>query len=186
MLFPFKIGSISSVETTPLKSVQSYPIISSKLIQYKNFQIDLTKGLIAQVYKLNKEDYLEFIDNPIHLPYCRLYDSSLMEELITRNKWYYIPIIWGIVVLYLLYHGVFYNYIEISILKEYVWINGESFSWLFVGLAVFCGLVFWTIFEYSLHRFLFHCEWWLPDRRFLLHVHFLLHGIHHAIPMDPY
>ena len=47
------------------------------------------------------------------------------------------------------------------------------------------GILFWTLGEYLLHRFVFHAEdWWLPDSpKFLAH-HFLLHGIHHAFPMD--
>jgi 4-hydroxysphinganine ceramide fatty acyl 2-hydroxylase len=40
--------------------------------------------------------------------------------------------------------------------------------------------------EYGLHRFLFHIDYWLPDRPFFLMLHFLLHGIHHYMPMDRY
>jgi len=38
--------------------------------------------------------------------------------------------------------------------------------------------------EYALHRFLFHIDELLPDRPFFLMIHFLLHGIHHYLPMD--
>ena len=38
--------------------------------------------------------------------------------------------------------------------------------------------------EYGLHRFLFHIDEWLPDRPLFLTLHFLLHGIHHYLPMD--
>jgi 4-hydroxysphinganine ceramide fatty acyl 2-hydroxylase len=41
--------------------------------------------------------------------------------------------------------------------------------------------------EYTLHRFLFHSEdYWLPNHPLILANHFLIHGIHHAFPMDRY
>lgn len=46
------------------------------------------------------------------------------------------------------------------------------------------GVFVWTILEYTMHRFLFHIDDWLPDRPFFLMLHFLLHGIHHYVPMD--
>lgn len=46
------------------------------------------------------------------------------------------------------------------------------------------GIFIWTILEYGLHRFLFHVDNFLPDRPFFLMLHFLLHGIHHYLPMD--
>ena len=46
------------------------------------------------------------------------------------------------------------------------------------------GIFIWTILEYGLHRFLFHVDNMLPDRPFFLMLHFLLHGIHHYLPMD--
>lgn len=189
MLYPFKIGEIvdeNEEETTQInnKSQGNYPFITKDSIKYKNFQIDLRKGLIAQVYNLSKVDYEEFIENPVYLPYCRLFDSSFME-FFTRNKWYYIPCLWGTVILYMLYSGVTYDYNEPSYFKDYLWIKGDHFSYLNVFFGLFMGLLAWTKIEYLLHRFLFHCDWWLPDNKILLHFHFLLHGIHHAIPMDP-
>lgn len=46
------------------------------------------------------------------------------------------------------------------------------------------GVVVWTILEYVLHRFLFHVDDYLPDHPVFLTLHFLLHGIHHYLPMD--
>lgn len=46
------------------------------------------------------------------------------------------------------------------------------------------GNVVWTILEYTLHRFLFHVDYYLPDANWALTLHFLLHGIHHYLPMD--
>ncbi|PAV87612.1 hypothetical protein WR25_06815 [Diploscapter pachys] len=46
------------------------------------------------------------------------------------------------------------------------------------------GVLAWTLFEYCIHRF-FH---WKPDPNSenQLLLHFLLHGMHHKTPMDPY
>jgi 4-hydroxysphinganine ceramide fatty acyl 2-hydroxylase len=37
-----------------------------------------------------------------------------------------------------------------------------------------------------MHRFLFHVDEWLPDNRWALAAHFLLHGVHHYLPTDRY
>lgn len=36
-----------------------------------------------------------------------------------------------------------------------------------------------------MHRFLFHIDEYLPDHPAALTLHFLLHGIHHYIPVRP-
>ncbi len=46
------------------------------------------------------------------------------------------------------------------------------------------GNFVWTILEYVLHRFLFHLDEYLPDANYALTLHFLLHGVHHYLPMD--
>lgn len=51
-------------------------------------------------------------------------------------------------------------------------------------VSFFVGNVIWTILEYTLHRFLFHIDHYLPDQNWALLLHFLLHGIHHFLPMD--
>jgi 4-hydroxysphinganine ceramide fatty acyl 2-hydroxylase len=51
-------------------------------------------------------------------------------------------------------------------------------------ICFFVGNVVWTILEYTLHRFLFHIDHYLPDANWALMLHFLLHGIHHYLPMD--
>lgn len=40
--------------------------------------------------------------------------------------------------------------------------------------------------EYTLHRWLFHLDEYLPNHPAAIMTHFLLHGVHHIIPMDPY
>ena len=48
------------------------------------------------------------------------------------------------------------------------------------------GNFMWTLLEYGFHRFLFHVDYYLPDHPKFLMIHFLLHGIHHYMPMDKY
>ncbi len=45
-----------------------------------------------------------------------------------------------------------------------------------------CGYALWTLFEYWLHRVVFHFE---PDRGIGARMHWIIHGIHHEHPNDP-
>lgn len=51
----------------------------------------------------------------------------------------------------------------------------------FVGLAV-GGYAMWTLFEYWLHRIVFHFE---PEDGLGARLHWIIHGIHHDHPNDP-
>lgn len=50
-----------------------------------------------------------------------------------------------------------------------------------LGLVA-AGLVGWTLFEYAMHRYLFHLESKVPALRWMV---FLIHGNHHHSPNDP-
>jgi dihydroceramide fatty acyl 2-hydroxylase len=50
-----------------------------------------------------------------------------------------------------------------------------------VGLAV-GGYAMWTLFEYWLHRVVFHFE---PAKGLGARLHWIIHGIHHEHPNDP-
>jgi sterol desaturase/sphingolipid hydroxylase (fatty acid hydroxylase superfamily) len=49
------------------------------------------------------------------------------------------------------------------------------------GLAV-AGYAMWTLFEYWLHRIVFHFE---PEDGFGARLHWIIHGVHHDHPNDP-
>jgi sterol desaturase/sphingolipid hydroxylase (fatty acid hydroxylase superfamily) len=60
-------------------------------------------------------------------------------------------------------------------------------SWGVVILPVWFGLVAgglvaWSLFEYGMHRFVFH---WKPASKFGQWAMFLAHGNHHVAPADP-
>jgi dihydroceramide fatty acyl 2-hydroxylase len=44
------------------------------------------------------------------------------------------------------------------------------------------GYLFWTLFEYWLHRVVFHFE---PEDGFGARMHWIIHGVHHDHPNDP-
>ena len=65
----------------------------------------------------------------------------------------------------------------------YVGLAGRAIgpaAWL--GL-VGAGLLAWSLFEYVMHRFVFHLE---PRSEFGRRVSFIMHGNHHAEPHDPH
>ncbi|KAJ3963507.1 hypothetical protein EV361DRAFT_784188, partial [Lentinula raphanica] len=51
-------------------------------------------------------------------------------------------------------------------------------------ICFFIGSFIWTLLEHIFHRFLFHVDYYLPDKPIFLLLHFLLHGVHHCVPMD--
>ncbi len=51
------------------------------------------------------------------------------------------------------------------------------------GLALLlAGYAFWTLFEYWLHRLVFHFE---PEAGLGARLHWIIHGVHHDHPNDP-
>jgi sterol desaturase/sphingolipid hydroxylase (fatty acid hydroxylase superfamily) len=58
----------------------------------------------------------------------------------------------------------------------------ERDGWLdTVGLAL-AGYAVWTLFEYWLHRIVFHFE---PEQGIGAKLHWMIHGVHHDHPNDP-
>lgn len=50
-----------------------------------------------------------------------------------------------------------------------------------IGLALL-GYALWTLFEYWLHRLVFHFE---PEKGIGARMHWIIHGVHHEHPNDP-
>jgi dihydroceramide fatty acyl 2-hydroxylase len=51
-----------------------------------------------------------------------------------------------------------------------------------LALLAVAGYALWTLFEYWLHRIVFHFE---PDHGIGARLHWIIHGIHHEHPNDP-
>lgn len=143
-------------------------VIESKI------KLDYNKGLFWQMLeicpKLSWDEYVQFINEPKHLVNpvrdIKLFDNPILEAL-TSTPWYLIPICYFPIIAY-----CFWRQIETLSLTS-------SFG------CVFLGMLWWTFAEYYLHRFVFHSEdYWLPNIPRIFAFHFMLHGIHHAFPMD--
>lgn len=98
----------------------------------------------------------------------RMFRVDWIEKHLSRVKPWHVLVVWVPVVAYLIYRGL--------------QVPGIS-SGPFVG-ALLGGLVFWTLLEYVLHRWVFHFTP-SPDSELSQDVHFLVHGVHHDFPHDP-
>ncbi|QPG76951.1 hypothetical protein FOA43_004345 [Brettanomyces nanus] len=136
---------------------------------YKKYKfLDLDKPLIMQVLTAHwtKDFYLDQIHRPRHYGKgsAQLFGNFL--EPISLTPWWVIPILWLPVNMYIFYQGFTH-------LSPFVSIP----IWL-------VGLLAWTLIEYCMHRFLFHIDRLLPENQIAFTVHFLMHGVHHFLPMD--
>lgn len=130
--------------------------------------IDLNKPLLLQVLfaKYDKEFYLAQVHKPRHYGKGSAPIFGNFLEPISKTPWYMIPLLW----------------IPADCYALSLALQGAS---VFTVLCLFTlGLFIWTLLEYCMHRFLFHLEYYLPDHPVAFTVHFLLHGVHHYLPMD--
>ncbi|KUI67758.1 Ceramide very long chain fatty acid hydroxylase SCS7 [Cytospora mali] len=132
--------------------------------------LDLDRPLLPQMLfgNFSKAFYLDQIHRPRHYKggaSAPLYGNFL--EPLSLTPWYLIPLVWLPPVIY----GTMISR------------NGFD-SWSAVAVHWGVGLFMWTLVEYTIHRFLFHLDKFLPDNNIALTLHFLLHGIHHYLPMD--
>jgi 4-hydroxysphinganine ceramide fatty acyl 2-hydroxylase len=158
---------------------------------YKKYKfLDLNKPLLMQVFfgGFSKRFYLEQVHRPRHYKggdSAPIFGNFL--EPLSKTPWWIIPIIWLPPVVYGTY------------------LSREGLSgWPQVASCFGLGVFIWTLVEYILHRFLFHLDEYatlpfnraldlyshsnryLPDNRVAITLHFLLHGVHHYLPMDKY
>ncbi|KAF9214240.1 fatty acid alpha-hydroxylase [Podila verticillata] len=135
----------------------------------KNKFLDLSQPLMWQLWNstYTKAFYLEQVHIPRHLSGpARIFGSPYLE-VFTKTPWYMIPIFWLPIIAYNVNRSVQEG------------LQTEQAATLFVG-----GMFLWTLAEYVIHRFLFHLDDYLPNSTFWQVAHFLLHGIHHYLPMD--
>ncbi|BCS26168.1 fatty acid alpha-hydroxylase [Aspergillus puulaauensis] len=134
--------------------------------------LDLNKPLLMQLWTggFSKDFYLDQVHRPRHYrggESAPLFGNFL--EPLSKTSWYVVPIVWLPPVIY----G--------AILGK----TGLESTPAAAGYFIF-GVFFWSLIEYFMHRFLFHIDKFLPDNRVGITLHFLLHGIHHYLPMDKY
>lgn len=94
----------------------------------------------------------------------RMFKSNLLESLskvhFTVPLFIYVPVIG------------YFTYRALAVLHNDVL--------TFIG-SLLGGLLFWTLTEYVLHRFVFHFE---PSSKWGQRIHFIFHGVHHDYPND--
>jgi len=199
MLSEHVIGRLGAEETIVSEDWEAtddfHPNETDQTKDYeKNHFLDLRKPLLRQVWNANfsKSYYLKQVHQPRHvLEPARLFGPSYLE-FFTRTKWFVVPILWLPIAMNLFIRSTvaFERPLPPFIAAPFLPFT-ESYlssitptSLALTGACFLLGNIIWTILEYTLHRFLFHIDEMLPDHPVFLTLHFLLHGIHHYLPMD--
>jgi len=99
-----------------------------------------------------------------HKGAATIFKNPFLESL-TKTSLKQNIIVYGLVVLLLIYNALFIQ--NIPVLS-------------FIGLSIF-ALFFWTLVEYLLHRYVFHL---ISEDKFVQRFHFIMHGSHHLFPRD--
>jgi dihydroceramide fatty acyl 2-hydroxylase len=107
---------------------------------------------MAKLYVSNKDES------------ARIFKSDFLE-LFTHVHWSVPIILYLPVVVYCVYLAA---------------VNPELTTTAIVAVFL-AGLLFWTLTEYLLHRFVFHYE---PTSKWGKYLHFMMHGVHHDYPND--
>ncbi|KAJ1647334.1 fatty acid alpha-hydroxylase [Coemansia asiatica] len=166
VLKDFYIGEIVASDRRPL----SKPVDGKDemdCIEDVDF-LDIHKPLMAQMWwsSFSKDVYIREVHRPRHLPRPAVFFANPFLEKFTRTPWWVIPIYWTPIMLGLLYLGSEYERAQV------------------MAIGFVFGLISWTLMEYSIHRFVFHYDENIPEGTIYQCAHFLLHGVHHFLPMD--
>ena len=158
---------------TGMSSAEDLSKETDTLTDYKIHKfLDLNRPLFPQIWfgGFSRDFYLEQVHRPRHYrggDSAPLFGNFL--EPLSKTAWWVVPMVWLPPVMY----GTYYGFKGLSSTVD--------------SVAYWClGLFLWTLVEYILHRCLFHIDKYLPDNRVGITTHFLLHGIHHYLPMDRY
>ena len=116
--------------------------------------------------EISKDEYVKYVEEPKHLinPVrdIILFETRILDTLLTKTPWYAIPITW--------------------LPWAFYFLSANQLGPIESGFWVLFGVMMWSLTEYLIHRFVFHSEPYLPAGKIWYLVHFLLHGIHHAFP----
>ncbi|KDQ60181.1 hypothetical protein JAAARDRAFT_32561 [Jaapia argillacea MUCL 33604] len=158
----------------------------------KNQFLDLRKPLLQQILNANwsKSYYLQQVHQPRHLSEsARMFGPDYLE-VFSKTTWYVIPVVWLPIAANLFFRSLFQfagplpAFTANPVLPLSSLDSVPTDAWVKTLSCFFLGNIIWTILEYTLHRFLFHVDYYLPDHPICLTLHFTLHGIHHYLPMD--
>ncbi|THV07108.1 fatty acid-2 hydroxylase [Dendrothele bispora CBS 962.96] len=197
MLDEYFIGKLGNTDTIVKEDWEAtddfHPDDTDEAKDFERFQfLDLRKPLLRQVWEGNfsKAYYLRQIHQPRHLSEsARLFGNDILE-MATRTKWFVVPIIWLPISIYLFLRSSIQFSTTLPVFNENPVLPASAIAQITnydlakTSLCFVIGTIIWTILEYTLHRFLFHIDEYLPDAPAFLTLHFLLHGVHHYLPMD--
>lgn len=126
------------------------------------------RPLLRQIWEISHENYMKVMYSPhwLFVPSPRMFESDFLDSF-THCSWYYALLMPVLVVAYMC------SQVE-------KWEVGPAH--LLYALA---GLLFFSLVEYTVHRFIFHSERHIPKRQLARFLHFFAHGIHHMLPDDP-
>jgi len=99
-----------------------------------------------------------------HRGQATIFENSFLESL-TKTSLKQNIIVYGLLVILLIYNAIVIQ--NVPVLQ-------------FAGFFFF-ALLFWTLAEYLLHRYLFH---WISENKYIQRFHFIMHGSHHLFPRD--
>ncbi|KAG5723561.1 Ceramide very long chain fatty acid hydroxylase SCS7 [Termitomyces sp. T112] len=158
----------------------------------KNQFLDLRKPLLRQVWEANwsKAYYLQQVHQPRHLAEPARFFGPDILEFNTRTVWYVVPLFWGPIATYLFFRSALQWTVllpSLAVQPVLPWKALYMIPTISYGKTLACffvGNLIWTLLEYLFHRFLFHIDYLLPDHPAFLTLHFLMHGVHHYLPMD--
>jgi len=123
--------------------------------------VDVTKPILPQISILGP-NYNPWLHTQFGLKEIIIFDNFL--ENFSHYPWYYIFFLWVPFVIYTL---------QVSYYAAGFVTTMSKFG---------MGVMFWTVLEYVLHRFVFHLYTTTTNwNKF----HFFAHGIHHLTPNDP-
>lgn len=95
---------------------------------------------------------------------ARLFKSRYLEYLTKTHP----LVIWGI-------------YIPLIVFMLYFSASVLAFSILQISLSFLAGMLFWSLFEYAIHRFVFH---FFAESERARKIVYVIHGNHHEYPRD--
>ncbi|WAR12434.1 FA2H-like protein [Mya arenaria] len=145
----------------------------------KDHLIDWSLPILFQVGSLG-ENYDEWVHSPI--------DTSLwlfrnpFVEYFSKAYWWTVLLYWVPILSYLTYNAVC-KFLEGPVEWNIFGLGEVTVPAVSMPLLFVLGFLLWTLDEYIVHRWLFHCK--PPSTsKFLITLHFLFHGQHHKSPMD--
>lgn len=162
LLAKYKIGELVTSDGAEVDVEGNVDPLTGKLLVRWDRPILHQVGMLADKY----DRWIHSFPTTDHT--VKMFTNDTVENL-TKCPWYVPLLFWLPVIAAESWHYL--------LLIGGVW-NLDLLLLLVMGLV---GGVCWLLFEYSLHRFVFH----MPTTGYYANIfHFLIHGHHHITPMD--